>query len=186
MDDKRRPPEYHLELTADRPNIKDVTKALLHTIFFHRYFTPLNPATHEILDLTLPYMTEDSIDALIDTRTTTLLRALDTSPTAHIQLQFLERRRRRGWFSAKPDEELPWETWVVHVAVTAARSEPEAFRNRRAMAAALERACWSVVEVVNRERAHIPPITSNESNPFPYHVVVGKGKGPGVVEKGWF
>ena len=33
---------------------------------------------------------------------------------------------------------------------------------------------------VNRERAHIPPITTNESNPFPYQVlVVGSAGGSG-------
>lgn len=182
--DPRRPVEYTLELSADRSSLKDVVKGVLHTIFFHRYFTPLYPATHDVLDLTLPFVTDDDVETLIETRTTTLLRHLDHAPTsppsyssggkpsrAQIIVQFLEKKRRKGWF-AKADEETVWENWVVEVTLTTARSEPEAARNRRRMEGELQKACMRVVTLVNRERGHIPPITTNESNPFPYKILV--------------
>ncbi|KAI5365070.1 hypothetical protein Slin15195_G046070 [Septoria linicola] len=187
--DQRRTPEYTLDLTADRSHVKDVVKGILHTIFFHRYFTPLYPATHEILDLTLPFVTEDDIDTLIESRTTSLLRQLDSLPPSgrqssphyiSLSLQFLERKRRRTWFLQKPDEETPWETWHINVLLTSARSETEALRNRDMMGRGLERAVWKVLEIVNAQRGHIPPITTNESNPFPFDLKVKRGG-----QEGW-
>ncbi|EME81973.1 uncharacterized protein MYCFIDRAFT_211508 [Pseudocercospora fijiensis CIRAD86] len=192
--DQRRIPEYNLEISADRSSVKDVVKGVLHTIFFHRFFTPLYPATHEILDITLPYVSEDDIETLVETKANSLLRALDassssTSPQyknpngsqrASITVQFLEKKRRKGWFTTKPDEDIPWETWTIDVTVLGARSEIEASRNRRVMVRSLERAVFKVVEVVNREKGHIPPITTNETNPFPYQIHVNKSG-----ESGW-
>lgn len=202
----RKPPEFLLDLSADRSNIKDIVKGapssripparspltrslgVLHTLFFHRLFTPLTPATSETLSLTLPLITDPEIAALIDTKTTTLLRHLDalanqttTSPQYHpskplrtsLTLSFLEKKRRKGWFVAKADEETVWESWTLKVEVLSARSEVEAGRNKRVMERQLAKAVLSVVELVNRERAHIPPITTNEANPFPFQIVVG-------------
>jgi len=161
-----------------------VQEGILHTIFFHRFFTPLSPATHDVLDLTLPYVTESEIETLVDQRTTTVLRHLDTvsqqtSPQYSAKagrgilvVQFLERKRRKGWFVAKADEETVWENWVIEVTLTSARSEPEAARNRRQMEKQLHAAAMKIVDTANKERNHIPPITTNESNPFPYQILV--------------
>ena len=160
------------------------TQGILHTIFFHRFFTPLYPATHDVLDLTLPYVSESDIESLIDQRTTALLRQLDTvsqqtSPQhsakagrGTLVVQFLERKRRKGWFVAKADEETVWENWIIEVTLTSARSEPEAARNRRQMEKNLQKAATNVVEIVNKERNHIPPITTNENNPFNHQILV--------------
>lgn len=150
------------------------------------------PATHDVLDTTLPYVTEDDIERTIDARTTALLRALDTSATqyhasaskpAHgtIVVQFLEKKRKKsGWFIAKADEEAVWEVWVLNVSLTGARSEPEAERNRRRMELGLQETALRVLEVVNKDRDYIPPITTNEANPFPFQVAVNpKGDGWG-------
>ena len=113
-----------------------------------------------------------------------LLRQLDTasqqtSPPysakagrGTLVVQFLERKRRKGWFVAKADEETVWENWIIEVVLTSARSEPEAARNRRQMEKNLQKAVMRIVELVNKERNHIPPITTNESNPFPYQILV--------------
>ncbi|KAK6412745.1 hypothetical protein LTR95_017934, partial [Oleoguttula sp. CCFEE 5521] len=117
--DARGPPTHTLSVTADRANVKDIVKALLHTIFFHRIFTALPPTTHEILDTTLPLITTPaSIPTTLETHLSTLLRYLDTpsqstsTPSATLTLQFLERRRPRktGWFGGKGEEETVWET----------------------------------------------------------------------------
>jgi autophagy-related protein 101 len=65
-----------------------------------------------------------------------------------------------------------WENWIIDITMTTARSEPEAERNRQVMESGLEKAAMQVVEYVNRERAHIPPITSSDGNPFPYQILV--------------
>jgi autophagy-related protein 101 len=161
----------------------------LHTIFFHRFFTALQPASHDVLDLTLPYVSEDEVENLIEQRTNTLLRQLDATSTqsspqyqpkagrGQVVVQFLEKKRKKTWFVAKADEETVWESWVVDVTLTSARSEPEASRNRIQMEKQLQAAAMKIVTIVNKERNHIPPITTNDS-PFPYQILVNtKGDG---------
>jgi hypothetical protein len=112
----------------------------MRTIFFHRTFTPITPATHDVLDVTLPYVPDNELEDLIETRATAFIRALDTGSTTlspqynpknggasrgTIMVQFLERKRRKGWFIAKADEETVWESWVIDVTLSSARSEPE-------------------------------------------------------------
>lgn len=134
--------------------------------------------------MTLPYVVEDDVETLIEQRTNTFLRQLDSASTqqspqyqpkagrGQLVLQYLEKKRRKGWFVAKADEETVWENWVIDVTLTSARSEPEAMRNRRHMEKQLQTAAMTVVKTVNRDRNHIPPITTNDSNPFPYQILI--------------
>jgi len=52
---------------------------------------------------------------------------------------------------------------------------------RKAMEAMLLKAAMKIVTTVNREKDHIPPITTSEANPFPYQIVINpKGDGWGT------
>jgi hypothetical protein len=53
---------------------------------------------------------------------------------------------------------------------------------RRAMAKSLEKAAHKIISIVNRDKDHIPPITTAEANPFPYHIVVNP---KAVAETDW-
>jgi autophagy-related protein 101 len=134
--------------------------------------------------LTLPYVSEDEIEALIEQKTNAMMRQLDSSSTAQspqsqlkpgrgqLAVHFLEKKRRKGWFVAKADEETIWESWLVDVTMTSARSEPEAVRNRRQMEKQLQTAAMAIVDTANQDKDHIPPITTTDSNPFPYQILI--------------
>lgn len=134
--------------------------------------------------MTLPYVSEDDIESLIEQRANAFIRQLDSASTqqspqyqpkagrGQLVVQFLEKKRKKGWFVAKADEETVWENWVIDVTLTSARSEPEAVRNRRQMENNLQSTVLKVIQTVNRERNHIPPITTNDANPFPYQILV--------------
>ena len=40
------------------------------------------------------------------------------------------------------------------------------------MESSLQKTAMKIVGIVNRDRDHIPPITTSEINPFPYRIVV--------------
>ena len=40
------------------------------------------------------------------------------------------------------------------------------------MTKSLEKAAHKIITIVNRDKDHIPPITTTDANPFPYQVVV--------------
>jgi autophagy-related protein 101 len=51
----------------------------------------------------------------------------------------------------------------------------------------LQKAAMKIVNIVNRDKDHIPPITTTETNPFPYQITVnpksettGWGRGMGM------
>lgn len=50
---------------------------ILHTIFFNRFFPSLAPRTHEVLDVTLPYVNDNELETLIEQRAYALERQLD-------------------------------------------------------------------------------------------------------------
>src|SRR5277367_622068 len=104
---------------------------ILHTIFFHRFFPSIRPKTRDVLDLTLPVVEEVELVTLIDQRTATLIRQLDTSSDmgvrstgvrGQIAVQFFEKRRRKAWFT-KGEEEVCWEQWTLDVTLATPRTE---------------------------------------------------------------
>ena len=48
----------------------------------------------------------------------------------------------------------------------------DAAKVRRAMEKSLQKTAVKIITIVNREKDHIPPITSTDTNPFPYQIVV--------------
>ena len=135
MDPPRGPPSHTLELFADPSCVKEVVKAILHTIFFHRYFIPITPATRDLLDVTLPTVLDVELDTLIDASAATLVRAIDgadPAATAHsgrqsgraqVAVSFSEKRRRKAYFFGKADEEVCWEVWTLDVTCATPRTE---------------------------------------------------------------
>jgi len=175
---------------------RDATLAILHTIFFHRYFSSILPLSRDLLDLTLPAIDDVDLETLIDQRTLTLVRAIESHPgqprgRGQLQIQFFEKkasRRRTTYFpfgsgGRGADEEICWETWTLDVTCATPRTESDVIKVRRAMKASVRKAALKIVEVVNRDKDHIPAITTTEGNPFPYKILVNPKNGnPG---DGW-
>ncbi|KAL1862488.1 hypothetical protein Daus18300_008585 [Diaporthe australafricana] len=247
------PQEFILDAFADPTSVRDVVRGILHTIFFHRYFPTITPQTHDVLDLTLPYVAEPELETLIAQRTATLLRELDAdkshqqarssspavpsslpqqaravvggflgggggssspSPSSfasgvgggggggkgggggggggsgangggrgQVSVQFMEKtRRRKMWY--KGDEEVCWESWTIRVTVAEPRTENERAKVRRAMETTLLTTVMKIITSVNSFKDHIPPITTTETNPFPYTITVNQKDG-GATAGGW-
>ncbi|KAL5362761.1 autophagy-related protein [Aspergillus floccosus] len=196
MEPRRTPPEYFLEVFADTTSVRDVLKGILNLIFFHRYFPSIHPSTLDVLDFTLPAIKDADLDTLIDSRISALIRqhsapapaapAPDspssgtTTPNGvrgRLAVEFYEKKRRRSgiWFgglAGKAEEEVCWEVWNLDVTVATPRTESERAKVRKAMENMLHKAALKILAVVNRDKDHIPPITTSDSNPFPYRIVL--------------
>ncbi|KAL9112868.1 MAG: hypothetical protein Q9227_002945 [Pyrenula ochraceoflavens] len=201
----RKPPEYVLEVFADSQSVKEIVKAVLHTIFFHRYFPSIRPSLHEIpsLDIILPHIADPpEVETLIEAKASALVHQLQ-SMTANggvrgqIAVRFFEKKRRRsGWFGGGMmggrggDEESCWEEWLLEVTIATPKTESgrdqqvlsqgganhivERSKVRRAMESSLQKTAMKIVNIVNRDRDHIPPITTSDQNPFPYQITLGQ------------
>lgn len=135
MDQPQEAPEFILDVFTDPRSVRDVVKAILHTIFFNRFFPSLVPRTRDVLDLTLPYVDDDELETMIEQRATALERQLDAERASsssnasgasgargQIAVQFFEKRRRKAWLS-RGEEEVCWECWTVKVTVAEPRTE---------------------------------------------------------------
>jgi autophagy-related protein 101 len=114
-----------------------VPTAILHTIFFHRYFIPIVPLCREILEQHLPAIDDVDLEFLIDQRATSLVRAIeapflagtnaysnnDQNGRAQIVVQFFEKKRKKTYFFGKADEEVCWEQWTLDITCATPRSE---------------------------------------------------------------
>ena len=88
-----------------------------------------------MLDLTLPAVEDVELETMIDQRTATLVRQLDSSSDIGsrgsgvrglMAVQFFEKRRRKAWF-AKGEEEVCWEQWTLDVTLATPRSDSGMF-----------------------------------------------------------
>jgi len=197
--EQRAPAEYILEVFADQTLVKDIVKGVLHTIFFHRYFPSMRPSLRDLpyLDITLPYIADPpEFETLIDARTTALLHQLTSSNTPNggvrgqIAVQFFDRKRRKsGWLTGigrGNEEEVLWEEWLVEVTIARPKTEGEREKVRRAMESSLQKTALKIVGIVNRDKDHIPPITTSDANPFPYKILLNpKQEGYGHRFGGW-
>ncbi|KAJ9138032.1 DUF1649-domain-containing protein [Coniochaeta hoffmannii] len=198
----RSTPDFILEAFADPASVRDVVRGILHTIFFNRFFPSVLPETREVLDLTLPHVPDVELETMIDQRTAALIRQLDAdrnqphhhhhhqnqnqnnhqnnnggSGRGQIAVQFYERRRRKtsGWYPLRGgEEEICWESWTIKVTVAEPRTESERAKVRKAMESTLLATVLKIVTYVNTHKDHIPPITTTESNPFPYQIHINQ------------
>ncbi|KAI1769154.1 DUF1649-domain-containing protein [Hypoxylon sp. FL1150] len=198
--EQQAPQEFTLEAFVDPASIRDVVRGVLHTIFFHRFFPSLQPRSREVLDITLPFVDDVELDTMIEKRTAELARELDAERTHHtntntntntnslaqtrgagggrgnIQVQFFEKKRRKAWYMraayGSGDEEVCWESWTVKVTVAEPKTDSERAKVRKAMEQTLLTTVMKVVTCVNTHKDHIPPITTSETNPFPYQIIV--------------
>jgi autophagy-related protein 101 len=180
--------------------------AILHTIFFHRYFIPITPTTRELLDISLPTVEDNELETHIDQKATSLVRAVEVQPSssspksprtygqsgrAQITVSFFElKKRKKAYFFSKADEEVCWETWTLDVTCATPRTESgkklcqndyhpsadmdriDAAKVRRAMEKSLHKTAMKIINIVNRDKDHIPVITTTDTNPFPYTITV--------------
>jgi autophagy-related protein 101 len=128
-----------------------------------------------------------------------------------IAVQFFDRKRRKsGWLTGigrANEEEVLWEEWLVEVTIARPKTEgggnldlflrlrvnaankrisTEREKVRRAMESSLQKTAMKIVGIVNRDKDHIPPITTSDANPFPYKIVLNpKQEGYGHRFGGW-
>lgn len=63
--------------------------------------------------------------------------------------------------------------------------QADRIKAHRAMERSLTKAAMKVVSIVNRDKDHIPPISTSDQNPFPYKVTVNPKQEGSRGVSGW-
>lgn len=197
--EQRGAPEFILEAFADPNSVRDIVRGILNLIFFLRFFPTIIPKTRDVLGLDLAYVPEAEIETLIEQRVATLVRQLEAersqphhanhhlgsgngSGRGQVTVQFFEKRRRKTWYTIRGDDEVCWENWVIKVTVAEPKTEMERAKVRKATVTTLNNTVFKIITLVNAHKDHIPPITTQDANPFPYEISINPQKS---TETGW-
>lgn len=147
---------------------------------FTRPSSPVND-----IAVTLPLIDDADLEMLITDRANAVMRRLGSGSgsgnggeqRANILVHFYEKKRKKAstgfaglWGAGGSNEggDVCWETWRVEVLYSSA---PGAATGPRC-AKSLRAAAMDVLRFTGEEKGHIPPITSAETNPFPYEIVL--------------
>ncbi|KAK2460715.1 hypothetical protein APHAL10511_007185 [Amanita phalloides] len=168
-------PTISIDLTLDRSTTKDVLNGILHSILFHRLFGTIKPRTFEVLDVTMPGVSDPAIEQLVNDKVEAFWKGMENGFNKHGQINvfFSEKRPKKSWFQVyMGEEEVPWEKWVVNVELTQSKDEKERQAFNQELANTLTKSLQVMLmhTVSERGRTAVPLITDAGSiSPFPIH-----------------
>lgn len=183
-----------INVTLDRPQSKDVVRALLHAVLFHRLFGTIKPQTIDVLDVTFPGVADPDIESLINSKVEEFWRALDTIPGGNgvtkkgqILIILSEKRQKKIWFSMA-EEEVPWEQWIINIEILPPRPQASnyysssstrpTFTKQPPPPTPMDQVLLQILTHVSsaKGRDAVPPITTGGViSPFPLKVEVRIG-----------
>ncbi|KAF8891132.1 autophagy-related protein [Gymnopilus junonius] len=172
-------PTITIPLELDRSTIKDVLHGVLHSILFHRLFGTIKPQTFEVLDVTMPGVSDPETERLVDEKVDAFWKGIEGGATkrGQIIITLSEKRVKKNWFSIG-EEEVPWEQWIINAELRQPRNDLDRQNFHATLASALTKTIHTMISYTSSEkgRAVVPPITNATMiSPFPFNVVVKVG-----------
>jgi autophagy-related protein 101 len=155
-----------ISLSVDRFYLREILKALICSILFHRSFHTTLPreAYLESCDLYYCKSSDPLIMEQVDEKLALFISLLDQGKSkGNVILSFFEKRSRKGWFAL---EEVPWEEWVITVIVTRAATQREQITSLKTLSKDVGQALSFISLESGRQRDHIPPIVNSQAFPF--------------------
>ncbi|PFH53521.1 hypothetical protein AMATHDRAFT_137607 [Amanita thiersii Skay4041] len=174
-------PTITIELTLDRSTTKDVLHGVLHSILFHRLFGTVKPQTFEVLDVTMPGVSDPAMEQLVNEKVDTFWKGLESgmNKRGQIIVTFSEKRPKKSWFQVyMGEEEVPWEQWVINAELRQSKNERERQAFNKELSSTLTKSIQVMLShtISDRGRMAVPLITDAGSiSPFPIKVTVKVG-----------
>ncbi|KAF8174232.1 autophagy-related protein [Pholiota molesta] len=172
-------PTITIDLVLDRLTTKDVLHGVIHSILFHRLFGTIKPQTFEVLDVTMPGVSDTDTERLVNEKIEVFWRAIESGANkrGQIIITIAEKKLKKNWFSTG-EEEVPWERWVINAELRQPKTDQDRMHFQTNLASTLTETIHTMVNYTSSERgrAVVPPITDATTiSPFPFKVVVKVG-----------
>ncbi|KAJ3540098.1 hypothetical protein NM688_g6274 [Phlebia brevispora] len=174
-------PEITIDLVLDRHNTKEVLRAVLHSILFHRLFGTVKPRTFEVSDVSMPGVDDPEIIRLVDEKVESFWRGVEggANKRGQILVTFSEKRQRKSWFPGiMGEEEVPWELWTINAEIRQPTTAQERERFNEDLKSTLTKSLKVMLTHTSSERGRsvVPLITNAQGiSPFPVKIVVKVG-----------
>ncbi|KAL6304037.1 autophagy-related protein [Sparassis latifolia] len=172
-------PTITIDLVLDRHTTKEVLRAVLHSILFHRLFGTVKPQIFELLDVTMPGVDDPDMKELVENKVEAFWKGIEgvANKRGQIIVIFSEKRPRKTWFMMG-EEEVPWEQWIINAEIR----QPTTDKDRQTFNANLTSTLTKSLKTMlthassDRGRSAVPLITNAEGiSPFPTKIVVRVG-----------
>ncbi|KAK0473944.1 autophagy-related protein [Armillaria novae-zelandiae] len=174
-------PTITIDLVLDRSTTKDVLRAMLHSILFHRLFGIVKPQTFEVLDVTMPGVSDPDVEQMVQEKVDLFWKSIENggSKRGQILVTFSEKRpKKASWFGYGGEEEVPWEEWVINAEIRQPLDR-DRLTFDSTLAATLTKSIQTMLMHTSsgRGRSVVPPITRthNGISPFPFKLAVKMG-----------
>ncbi|KAF7730663.1 hypothetical protein EC973_001612 [Apophysomyces ossiformis] len=166
--------EFNIEMVSvPRESIRDVLRALLHSIFFHRLLVNVAPRELRVLDTTVSITDSPDIEKLVEDRITEFLQNNSHVKQGKMAVLFYEKRLKKNWFQLSKSEELVcWEQWAITLGILHPQNDQERQKAQRSVERQLPLRLLDILKMANDHKEHIPSITTTEGNPFPYQIAI--------------
>lgn len=156
----------NLKISTMRALMGDAVRVVISTILFHRMLGPINPKTVESLGVTYAVPESSELEEQIRQKLDQLAAILsENKRSAEIVLRFFDPSSKKAWFNWSNDS--CWEEWVIRCNL-----EPEGENSMARIQSDLRDLILRIVQVMDRQKEHIPPITTKNMVSFPYEISV--------------
>ncbi|KAI9441019.1 autophagy-related protein [Lactarius indigo] len=188
-----------IDIVLDRQNSREILRALLHAILFHRLFGTIKPQMFEVLDVTMPGVADPNVHRLVDEKVNVFWKGLESVALkrGEISVTLSKKDQRKAWLGMTTyEEEVAWEQWyvavvlpqspiqhilrahrIINAEIRQPKSEQERQQFDRNLAATLSKSLRTMLTHTSSEqgRAAVPPITNSDVSPFPLKIAVSVG-----------
>ncbi|KAF9443000.1 DUF1649-domain-containing protein [Macrolepiota fuliginosa MF-IS2] len=174
-------PTITIDLVLDRQTIKDVLNGVLHSILFHRLFGLIRPQIFEVLDVTMPGVSDPEMEQLVHDKVDSFWRAIqaDANRKGQIIVTFSEKKAKKTWYQLyMAEEDVPWEQWIINAELRQHKSERDRQTFNSNLTNTLTKSIHTMLTHTSSERGRtaVPPITQSSGiSPFPFKIAVNVG-----------
>ncbi|KII87805.1 hypothetical protein PLICRDRAFT_54849 [Plicaturopsis crispa FD-325 SS-3] len=174
-------PTVTIDVILDRHSAKDVLRAVLHSILFHRLFGTVKPQVFEVLDVDMPGVDDPEMEQLVNEKVNVFWKGIEggANKRGQIIVTFSEKRPRKSWFQVyMAEEDVPWEQWIINAEMRQPKSDRDRQIFNEALSSTLSKCLHTMLTHTSSERGRtaVPLITSTAGiSPFPIKMTVKVG-----------
>ena len=143
------------------------------TTALQEYAREASGGSEQHITVAAPPLTSLYLSPQTPLKTSSMFLAFYTTPMQLAAVSAAAKNRRGpSWFSkvaavvSSEEETACWEKWILNLSIAFPRSESERARVKRSMEAQIQECVFRIVEIIEENKLHIPPITTADGEPF--------------------
>ncbi|PVU96421.1 hypothetical protein BB560_005808 [Smittium megazygosporum] len=162
--------EFSIDINVEFNYLQSTLNAILNSIVFYRYFSPLKPKT-EVAIGTIAYPIVDD-QSTIETINKEVSRFVDSiknpCPSKSIIIEFMTKVTKKSWFTVN-EEFVCWERWVLNICIRDS-DQIDLNSSYETLKKDLRNTLFKIINFIDSNKNHIPLISNSQTNPFPFKI----------------